>query len=157
MGTHGRGRPAVTVKWGKQVFDAVELDTTQPPLQFRTQLFSLTGVPLERQKIMTKSGVLKVAAATRAGARGRLAGSHMARTHIALPDPMTHARARLSCARTTPTGPSSASKRHAGATTQAHTQSPSDAPAPLSTRPTSARLPVPALRRSVSWCAGRAP
>ena len=52
--------PEVSVKWGKQKFDDVELDTTQPPLLFKTLLFSLTGVPPERQTVMTKSGMLKV-------------------------------------------------------------------------------------------------
>jgi len=37
----------------------VEIDTDQPPALFKMQLFSLTGVPPERQKIMVKGGTLK--------------------------------------------------------------------------------------------------
>lgn len=47
------------VKWGKEKF-AVEVDLEQPPAVLKTQLFSLTGVPPERQKIMgVKGGLLK--------------------------------------------------------------------------------------------------
>ncbi|GAQ83602.1 Ubiquitin-specific protease [Klebsormidium nitens] len=48
----------VSVKWQKEEF-ALEVDETQPPVVFKTQLFSLTGVPPERQKIMVKGGLLK--------------------------------------------------------------------------------------------------
>jgi ubiquitin carboxyl-terminal hydrolase 14 len=48
------------VKWQKEVFPGVEIDTTQPPIVFKTQLYTLTGVPPERQKIMVKGGILKV-------------------------------------------------------------------------------------------------
>ncbi|KAL5728862.1 ubiquitinyl hydrolase 1 [Ranunculus cassubicifolius] len=51
--------PTVSVKWQKEVFPAVEIDTNQPPLLFKCQLFDLTGVPPERQKIMVKGGLLK--------------------------------------------------------------------------------------------------
>ena len=40
----------VTVKWGKQVFRKVELDTSETALDFKVKLFSLTQVPPERQK-----------------------------------------------------------------------------------------------------------
>lgn len=54
------GTVQVEVKWGKEVFKDVEIDTTQPPTVFKSQLFSLTGVPPERQKIMgVKGGLLK--------------------------------------------------------------------------------------------------
>jgi ubiquitin carboxyl-terminal hydrolase 14 len=49
----------VQVKWQKSTFDEVEVDTSQPPSLFKMQLFSLTGVPPERQKIMLKGGMLK--------------------------------------------------------------------------------------------------
>ncbi|CAM6116265.1 unnamed protein product [Calypogeia fissa] len=51
--------PTVSVKWQKELFPAVEIDTDQPPLVFKCQLFDLTGVPPERQKIMVKGGLLK--------------------------------------------------------------------------------------------------
>jgi len=49
----------VSVKWGKQEFKDIEIDFSQPAVLFKTQLFSMTGVPIERQKIMVKGGMLK--------------------------------------------------------------------------------------------------
>jgi len=50
----------VEVKWQKEVFKDVEIDPEQPPSVFKTQLFSLSGVPPERQKVMGfKGGLLK--------------------------------------------------------------------------------------------------
>ncbi|KAG6551766.1 hypothetical protein Mapa_006857 [Marchantia paleacea] len=51
--------PTVSVKWQKQTFPAVEIDTDQPPYVFKCQLYDLTGVPPERQKIMLKGELLK--------------------------------------------------------------------------------------------------
>lgn len=54
------GTVRVEVKWGKEVFKDVEIDLSEPPTVFKSQLFSLTGVPPERQKIMgVKGGLLK--------------------------------------------------------------------------------------------------
>lgn len=47
------------MKWQKETFPSVEIDTSQPPYVFKCQLFDLTGVPPERQKIMVKGGLLK--------------------------------------------------------------------------------------------------
>ena len=52
------GSLKVQVKWQKDTYD-VEIDTSQPPVVFKQQLFSLTGVPADRQKIMVKGGMLK--------------------------------------------------------------------------------------------------
>lgn len=49
----------VSVKWQKDTFADVEVDLAQPPLVFKTQLFTLTGVQPDRQKIMVKGGLLK--------------------------------------------------------------------------------------------------
>ncbi|XP_057522339.1 ubiquitin carboxyl-terminal hydrolase 6-like isoform X1 [Amaranthus tricolor] len=49
----------VSVKWQKKVFPEMEIDTSQPPYVFKCQLYDLTGVPPERQKIMVKGGLLK--------------------------------------------------------------------------------------------------
>eukprot|EP00884_Botryococcus_braunii_P009225 jgi/Botrbrau1/18303/Bobra.0179s0032.1 len=49
----------VAVKWQKEIFKDLEVDTTQPPLVFKMQLYTLTGVPPERQKILVKGGQLK--------------------------------------------------------------------------------------------------
>ncbi|KAL4560028.1 hypothetical protein LXL04_032176 [Taraxacum kok-saghyz] len=51
--------PTVSVKWQKELYRGVEIDTTQPPCVFKCQLYDLTGVPPERQKIVTKGGLLK--------------------------------------------------------------------------------------------------
>lgn len=48
------------MKWQKETFPGIEIDTSQPPVVFKTQLYTLTGVPPERQKIMVKGGILKV-------------------------------------------------------------------------------------------------
>lgn len=52
------GSLKVQVKWQKDTYD-VEIDRSQPPVVFKQQLFSLTGVPADRQKIMVKGGMLK--------------------------------------------------------------------------------------------------
>ncbi|CAF1115187.1 unnamed protein product [Rotaria sp. Silwood1] len=44
----------VNVKWNKEVLKDVEVDTSLPPAVLKAQLFSLTNVPIERQKIMIK-------------------------------------------------------------------------------------------------------
>ncbi|KAJ3316811.1 Ubiquitin carboxyl-terminal hydrolase 14 [Blyttiomyces sp. JEL0837] len=49
----------VSVKWSGKKFDDIELDTSQPGLVFKTQLYTLTGVEPDRQKILVKGGVLK--------------------------------------------------------------------------------------------------
>ena len=54
----------VNVKWGKEKFDAVELNTEEPPMVFKAQLFALTGVQPDRQKVMVKGGTLKVSTQT---------------------------------------------------------------------------------------------
>ena len=44
----------VNIKWGKEQFTDVELNTAESPLVFKAQLFALSGVQPERQKIMVK-------------------------------------------------------------------------------------------------------
>ena len=46
------------MKWQGKKFD-VEVDTTEPGSTFKFQIFSLTGVPPERQKVLIKGGQLK--------------------------------------------------------------------------------------------------
>ncbi|KAI8910872.1 hypothetical protein EDD86DRAFT_189502, partial [Gorgonomyces haynaldii] len=48
----------VQVKWNGNKYP-VQIDTAQPGIIFKTQLFSLTGVAPDRQKIMVKGGILK--------------------------------------------------------------------------------------------------
>ena len=50
----------VHVKWGKEKFDNVEVNTAEPPELFQAQLYALSGVPIQRQKIMAKGKTLKV-------------------------------------------------------------------------------------------------
>lgn len=47
----------VNVKWNKDKFD-VELDPKDSPLTFKAQMFALTGVHPDRQKIMFKGKIL---------------------------------------------------------------------------------------------------
>ncbi|KAL1925549.1 uncharacterized protein VTP21DRAFT_432 [Calcarisporiella thermophila] len=49
----------VHVKWSGRKFEDIELNTDEPASLFKMQLFSLTGVAPERQKIMIKGGMLK--------------------------------------------------------------------------------------------------
>ncbi|GAV02338.1 hypothetical protein RvY_12921 [Ramazzottius varieornatus] len=53
--------PAVTVnvKWGKQKFDNVEVNTDEPPETFKAQLFALSGVPPDRQKLLMKGKTIQ--------------------------------------------------------------------------------------------------
>lgn len=50
---------AVKVKWGKETFNNVEVSTDEEPILFKAQLFALTGVQPERQKVMIKGSTLK--------------------------------------------------------------------------------------------------
>jgi ubiquitin carboxyl-terminal hydrolase 14 len=54
---------AVHVKHVGKVYD-VQLDTDQPPLAFKQAVYHLTGVPVDRMKVMIKGGVLKVCTLT---------------------------------------------------------------------------------------------
>lgn len=49
----------VTVKWGKEKFEDVELDTSSDLQTFKAVLFSLTNVPVPKQKVLYKGSVLK--------------------------------------------------------------------------------------------------
>lgn len=49
----------VKVKWGRENFPNVSVNTEESPLVFKTQLFTLTGVQVHRQKVMCKGVALK--------------------------------------------------------------------------------------------------
>ena len=49
----------VKVKWGKETFKDVKVDTDGDIIDFKSQLFSLSNVPIERQKIMAMGKTLK--------------------------------------------------------------------------------------------------
>lgn len=44
----------VNIKWGREKFKDVALDTTAPPTDFMATVYSLTGVPVDRQKLMCR-------------------------------------------------------------------------------------------------------
>ena len=48
----------IKVKWAKEVFNDVEVNTDEEPMVFKAQLFALTGVQPERQKVMLKGAIL---------------------------------------------------------------------------------------------------
>ena len=52
-------RFSVKVKWGKEVYNDVSVNTEEEPLVFKAQLFALTGVQPHRQKVMVKGQILK--------------------------------------------------------------------------------------------------
>jgi len=49
----------VHVKWGKRKFSDIEVDITQPAIVFKMQLYSLSGVGPESQKILVKGKMLE--------------------------------------------------------------------------------------------------
>ncbi|XP_077284075.1 ubiquitin specific protease 14 [Arctopsyche grandis] len=49
----------VKVKWGKELYQGVEVNTDEPPILFKAQIFALTGVQPDRQKVMCKGATLK--------------------------------------------------------------------------------------------------
>ena len=49
----------VKIKWGKEKFDDVVCNTDEEPILFKAQVFALSGVQPERQKIMVKGQTLK--------------------------------------------------------------------------------------------------
>ena len=48
----------LNVKWGKELYKDIEVSTSEPPVVFKAQLFALTNVAPERQKIMFKGKTL---------------------------------------------------------------------------------------------------
>ena len=50
----------VNVKWGKEKFKDIECNSDEPPELLKAQLFALSGVQPDRQKVMVKGVVIKV-------------------------------------------------------------------------------------------------
>lgn len=50
---------AVKVKWGRENFPNIQVNTDEDPMVFKAQLFALTGVQPHRQKVMCKGVALK--------------------------------------------------------------------------------------------------
>ena len=49
----------VNVKWGKEVFKQVEVDLTEDVMTFRSQMYCLSNVPVDKQKILVKGKQIK--------------------------------------------------------------------------------------------------
>lgn len=49
----------VKVKWQKETFKDVSVDTDSDIIDFKAQLYALSSVPIERQKIMCAGKTLK--------------------------------------------------------------------------------------------------
>lgn len=49
----------VNIKWGKEQFKDIEVNLDEPPMVFKAQMFALSGVQPERQKIMVKGQIIK--------------------------------------------------------------------------------------------------
>lgn len=47
------------MKWGKETYPDIEVNTDESPVVFKAQLYALTGVLPERQKVMLKGVTLK--------------------------------------------------------------------------------------------------
>ncbi|XP_055347299.1 ubiquitin carboxyl-terminal hydrolase 14-like [Paramacrobiotus metropolitanus] len=52
----------VNVKWGKNKYDDIQTNTDEPPELLKAQLFALSGVPPDRQKLMIKGKTIQDAA-----------------------------------------------------------------------------------------------
>ncbi|XP_059059026.1 ubiquitin carboxyl-terminal hydrolase 14 [Achroia grisella] len=50
---------SVKVKWGKETYPGVEVNTEDDPVVFKAQIFALTGVQPERQKVVCKGVTLR--------------------------------------------------------------------------------------------------
>lgn len=50
---------SVKVKWGREVYPNIEVNTDEEPMLFKAQLYALTGVQPDRQKVMCKGITIK--------------------------------------------------------------------------------------------------
>jgi ubiquitin carboxyl-terminal hydrolase 14 len=50
----------VNIKWGKQTLQDIDVDVDQDVLTFKTQVYAMSNVPVDKQKIMIKGKILKV-------------------------------------------------------------------------------------------------
>lgn len=50
---------SVKVKWGKETYPGVEVNTDDDPILFKAQIFALTGVQPDRQKVVCKGVTLR--------------------------------------------------------------------------------------------------
>ena len=57
--SHSQLIAVVNVKWGKELFSGIEVDTNEEVLVFKSQIYALSNVPVEKQKVMIKGKILK--------------------------------------------------------------------------------------------------
>ena len=50
----------VNIKWGKEMLKDIEIDMDSDVLTFKTQVYALSDVPVDKQKIMIKGKIIKV-------------------------------------------------------------------------------------------------
>ena len=50
----------IVIKWGKQTYDNFEAAQDENVLSIKARLYSLTNVPVEKQKLLFKGTTLKV-------------------------------------------------------------------------------------------------
>ena len=50
----------ICIKWGKEKFDNIELDLNNDVKSFKAIIYSLTNVPVDKQKILFKGSIIKV-------------------------------------------------------------------------------------------------
>jgi len=49
----------INIKWGKELFKDIDIDTNEDVMTFRTQIYCLSNVPIDKQKIMIKGKIVK--------------------------------------------------------------------------------------------------
>ena len=49
----------VNIKWGKQVFNDVEVNLDEEIEQFKAQVYAISNVPVDKQKVMVKGKIIK--------------------------------------------------------------------------------------------------
>jgi ubiquitin carboxyl-terminal hydrolase 14 len=50
----------VSIKWGKETLKDVDVDVSDDALTFKSQVYALTSVPVDKQKLMVKGKQVKV-------------------------------------------------------------------------------------------------
>ena len=50
----------ICIKWGKEKFDNIDLDVNNDVKSFKAIIYSLTNVPIDKQKILFKGSIIKV-------------------------------------------------------------------------------------------------
>ena len=59
MYSHAHMTATINIKWGKEVFKDIEVDLSQEVIVFKSQIYALTNVPTDTQKILIKGKTVK--------------------------------------------------------------------------------------------------